>query len=359
MPEETIEYKKLPRVRKLLVRQKIWQGPDHLLSVSSGTFRETNRRFYYSDIQAITIEATDTGKYINVSLGFIIALFGILLFFPALVTGSDTAFFFRFLLGIVFVPSVILLIANLAYGKTCTCRIHTAVQIERLRDLSRIRTATKFVNKVIPLIEQSQGSITPETLGANAEELHRFQASQHADVSKSQENRAEIHHEKGLFHLITFLILLYFALGSFYDALYSIDLKNIIDSILLLTVFVINIMAIMRQANSDLPSSLRILTWSSLIFNSVYIFIYIMFISIWTALSFDQATTIDAEQMREYPLFTNTMLFVGIIYLVLSVPGLVIVARFRAAYQDALALAQTQADVQADMQTIDDAAKGP
>lgn len=359
MPKDNIRYTRLPRVRKLLVGQKIWQGPDHLLSVTYGSYRETNKRFYYRDIQAITIESTDTGKYINVTLGFIIALFGILLFFPGLVTGGFSAYFFGVLMGIVFVPSVVLLIINLALGGTCTCRIHTAVQTESLRDLRRTRTAKKFVNKVIPLVEQSQGTITPESLGANADSLHRFQASQHATVAKHQETKAEMHHEKGLFHLITFLILLYFALSSFYDANYSNDIKNTIDAIFLLAVFIINIVAIVRQANSDMPSSLRVVAWSALIFNSLYTFIIMMFMSTWTVMSLDNPTAITSEQLREYPLFTTTVVFAGIIYLVLAIAGLVILARFNAAYQDALTLTQTQADVQADMQAFDDAPKGP
>ena len=363
MSEDTTRYTRLPRVRNPFLGQRLWQGPDHLLSLSFSSFGERNKRFYFRDIQAITIESTDTGKYFNVTFGLIIALFGVLLFFPGLVTDGDAALGFGILMGIVLVPSTILLIVNLVLGGTCTCRIHTAVQTESMRGLSRTRTAMKFANKVIPLIEQSQGAITPESLGANAEELHRYKASRHAETSKHQTPKAEIHHEKGVFHLITFLLLLYFALGSFYDAVESSDIKNTFDAILFFVWFIFNVTAIVKQSNSDMPSSLRFVTWSAIIFNSLYTFMILTFIMFWAIVSMENAASITPEQMREYPLYTTTMLFGGVIHLVLSGLGLVILARFNAAYRDALTLAQSQADVQADVQAdlkaFDDAPKGP
>lgn len=359
MPEHTDQYKRLPRVRKPLISQKLWQGPDHILCVSYGAFRETNKRFYYRDIQAITIDATDTGKYFNVTLIFVLALFGILLFFPNLVTDTGVAIFFGFLMGMVFVPSIVLLIANLAYGQKCTCSIHTAVQTETLHSLSRTRTANKFTHIVVPLIEQTQGAITSESIGANTDTLHHFKASQHADLAMHMEPEAEVHHEKGMYHLVAFLILLYGSLSSVYDANYFNQWKPALDALVLLTFFILVIMAIVRQVHSDIPSSLRVITWSALIFNSLYTFVSMMFVSTFTMMSLDDPAAVSPERLMEHPLYTTAIIFAGIVNLILSFTGLVILARFSKAYKDALALAQTQADLQADLQAFDDAAKGP
>src|SRR5205085_6722140 len=110
---------------------RLYQGADHLLQIASTGYSESYRRFYFRDIQAITIQKTNLGKIFNGIFGFLMALFGLPAFDmslgPAIAMWSIAGFF------------SLALISNIAFGPTCACYIRTAVQIERLSAVTRIR----------------------------------------------------------------------------------------------------------------------------------------------------------------------------------------------------------------------------
>ena len=63
MPEK--EYQRLTRARSRsafgvvsMSRSSLWLGKDHLLCVDSSGYTETYKRFYFRDIQAVTLVAT-------------------------------------------------------------------------------------------------------------------------------------------------------------------------------------------------------------------------------------------------------------------------------------------------------------
>ena len=350
-------YNRLPRVRKAFTTQHLWQGPDHLLTVRNSVFHESHRRFYFKDIQAITVQATDTGKYFNLLLGFIIALFGILLFFPALVTGGWPAVFLGFLIACIFVPSVVLLIINLVLGPTCSCQIHTAVQLETMRGLSRIRVARKFVAQTLPLIEQSQGRITAESLAANEDKLDTYRARQKAAVPFRSKDRPEVRHENAYVHTALFFLLLVSGIVLLISIFARADFNDIAEAILYLVVLGTNIVALVRQSGTDLPQIIRATTWSSLVLTLIYV-VLTLIVEIVITLSAAPGGLAE-DSLLDNEVFFALLLISAFVALFLGTLGLHATARFRSAYQQALALAQTQADVQADMQAFDDAPKGP
>ena len=61
-------------------------------------------------------------------------------------------------------PVLILLVIHLLRGPTCDCRVKTAVQIERLRSLSRLRKARRVVEKLSQRIHEAQGELSREEL---------------------------------------------------------------------------------------------------------------------------------------------------------------------------------------------------
>ena len=156
-----------------LQHARLFRGPDHLLQIASTGFSETYRRFYFRDIQAITIQKTHWGKIWNGVWGFFVALFGLpsidMSGTPAIIMGSIAGFFGCFLIG------------NLVLGPTCACYIRTAIQTERLAPVTRIRTARRFLRRVRPLIDPLQGSIAHEEL------LVRLRAAPAGSVSPAGE----------------------------------------------------------------------------------------------------------------------------------------------------------------------------
>ena len=162
-------YQRLTRVRNraffsLVTRSRtsLWLGPDHLLCVDSTGFTESYKRFYFRDIQVITVQATNRRAVWNWILGLLAAL--------CLIAG-DLGSLFRndpspqvFVFGILFFVFAVPLVLNNVFGRTCLCQLRTAVQTEDLASLSRIRKTRKVLDKIRPLIAAAQGELTPEEI---------------------------------------------------------------------------------------------------------------------------------------------------------------------------------------------------
>lgn len=139
----------------------LWLGADHLLSLLSTGYTENYKRFYFRDIQAITIEKTRTWQIWNFIWGVavFITLTGLLTSWPK---GSPASWSGDQMAGGIFLGGLMIVLAvflsiNLFLGATCKCYLRTAVQIEELPSVRRIRHAQKIVEKIRPLIATAQG----------------------------------------------------------------------------------------------------------------------------------------------------------------------------------------------------------
>jgi hypothetical protein len=137
------------------LRTKLYLGTDHLLLVEQFILVERYKRFYFRDIQVITV--TESARWIvfGAIWGFL-ALFAVSCFLVnnpvALIVGmSLTALF-----GFAFVH-------NLMLGPTCIVRLQTAVQIHRVSPLERIRDFRKGMETIEPLIRNAQLTNTPRS----------------------------------------------------------------------------------------------------------------------------------------------------------------------------------------------------
>ncbi|MGA9780158.1 MAG: hypothetical protein WBS33_18005 [Verrucomicrobiia bacterium] len=173
MPEK--EYQRLTRARArsafavaAMSRTSLWLGKDHLLCVDSSGYSETYKRFYFRDIQAISIQRTERRQWWTIILGFIAFIFFILTVIsppktsPAQWSGGEIAG--ALCLGGVTGLFLLLLLINLSFGPTCLCHLRTAVQIEELPSLNRLRRARKARARLRPLIVAAQGELTPEEI---------------------------------------------------------------------------------------------------------------------------------------------------------------------------------------------------
>lgn len=165
MPE--IHYKRLTRsgsrggfVVAFRSRGSVWLGPDHLLIVETNGYTENYKRFYFRDIQAFIIQETKNYLWGNVVCGLFSLPFLILIVIamPKTASGwdSDTIGGVMFL-GCIAGLFLLILALNLFFGRTCKVFLRTAVQIEQLPSLNRIRKARRVLNKLRPLIAVAQG----------------------------------------------------------------------------------------------------------------------------------------------------------------------------------------------------------
>ncbi len=165
MPEK--EYQRLTRARSRTAfgavsvsRSCLWLGRDHLLCIDSSGYTESYKRFYFRDIQAVTIVATKRRAVLNgvLLVPIVICLAGLANALFSLPRKDGAVIVAWIIFGAVF--AVPLLINNML-GPTCTCYLRTAVQTEGLPSLSRVRRARKVLDRIRPLITAAQGSQLP------------------------------------------------------------------------------------------------------------------------------------------------------------------------------------------------------
>jgi hypothetical protein len=170
------EYQRLTRARArssfavaFMSRTSLWLGKDHLLFVDSSGYTETYKRFYFRDIQAITMQHTDRGRIWSIVLGMIFMLFLFVTLFtlpkgsPAGWSGGELAG--EIVLGGLMAVLVLFLLINFFLSPTCKTFLRTAVQTEELPSLCRVRQTRKVLGKIRPLIGAAQGGeLSPETI---------------------------------------------------------------------------------------------------------------------------------------------------------------------------------------------------
>ncbi|MCP4108625.1 MAG: hypothetical protein GY749_24265 [Desulfobacteraceae bacterium] len=154
---DRIKYKRLTRQKSsFLFPSSLWLGPDHLLLVISWSVVEEYKRFYFEDIQSVTITETRTWKIFILVTGILGGVSAL----SALLTSGGLAVFFWTMTGF----NIIIFLINLHSGPSCYCYIQTAVQREKLYSISRVRTFQKVAAVIKPLIEQTQERLEPEVL---------------------------------------------------------------------------------------------------------------------------------------------------------------------------------------------------
>jgi hypothetical protein len=177
------EYQRLTRTiwRSLVTMCSLWLGSDHLLSIRSAGFQERYKRFYFRDIQALTIRNTRRRLVWNAVLGCLTALALAVVLYA---TASNKYPLAGGLSSLVLVFGIPLLVNNLL-GPTCACQIRTAVQTEDLPSLNRIRKTRRVLDRIRPLIAEAQGLLTPEEVAANLQQLAAANAPDVAPTSST------------------------------------------------------------------------------------------------------------------------------------------------------------------------------
>jgi hypothetical protein len=152
-------------------RSSLWLGSDHLLLAECTGYSESYKRFYFRDIQSITIRATSARMIWNLILIPIVLICLACCDYPSLAAGTFgpgtvVALIIAFLFGI---P----LLVNNLFGATCACQIRTAVQTEDLPSLRRVRQTRKILRRIEPLITAAQGQLAAGEVAAKMQEVAR------------------------------------------------------------------------------------------------------------------------------------------------------------------------------------------
>ena len=155
-------------------RDSLWLGKDHLLSINSTWFTEEYKRFYFRDIQAIVIRKTRRREFWTMILSLLLLPCAGLAIQQFSKTGLSADLLpWGIMTGIVALP----LVLNNLLGPACTCYVRTAVQVEQLASMNRVRRAHRILERIRPLIAAAQGELTPEEISSGMRQLTEADAA--------------------------------------------------------------------------------------------------------------------------------------------------------------------------------------
>jgi hypothetical protein len=247
--------------------RSLWQGPDHLLWVETVFFKENYKRFFYTDIQAVTLQRTHTHIFWSCVWGLLASVCGLIAFMvadPPLISGSFTAIF------------LLLLTANVVMGPACIVYLQTAAQIQRISSLKRVRTAQRTMTRIKALVEAVQGpwsehsylkagSFSPQT-----SVIPGSSADMPAESTSRNLEAATAVPFKPLLHQILFgLMLAAGALGAVQFQLKNLPLAAL-ETLIHLAVQVMVIAALARWYHQITGTVLAKINWIALFFVTLF-----------------------------------------------------------------------------------------
>ncbi len=297
-------YQRLPGKKHGLYRRaRLWLGDDHLLLVDSNTYQETYQRYYFKDIQGITIRKTAKGKIFNAVVGALAFLTCLQLLISW--AGSDPVWLWFW--GIASGFLLLILMVNMVSGPTCACHIQTPISTNELPSLHRLGTARKVRDRIRTLAEQVQGRISREQIQQTPPPLRSPlpYAGEIKSNAGRQKNRGTIlttgvANYSGWAHwtMMAFNLLLagFLTLYLFINGPAMAGAGLLIGGILLVVI----IIALAKQANSSLPTTVKAVSWS------VMAFIFI----IGSGVYFAMLITMIRDGLIE-PMFSQWALFIS------------------------------------------------
>jgi len=279
---ETRTYRRIPGWSvKRLMGQRLWLGSDHLLLITSQFLTERYKRFYFPDIQAVTITRTSTGMIVNVVAGIAAGLFAVWAvvaytilgwdWIPAIILGGISTFF------------LLLLALNAVLGPTCNCYLYTAVHCEEIYCLGRLSRARRVVRQLRGIIEPVQGSTLTDV---QVDELVRVQGDLTSPGTvaavqplETRPGQQPLRRENGAVHAGLFAVLLVDATVNAIALIQPRFVPMPVGLISLVAVVGLTVAALIRQNWSTLPGQLRNVTWATFVYVClIVVFVYIFMV---------------------------------------------------------------------------------
>jgi hypothetical protein len=258
-------YRKVASSHKMGVATGGWislyTAADHLLLRTSSGFLENYRRFYFADIEAITVRRTARGLYWNVVLviGLLVSL--VVMWenqAPHVATGAFAGFF------------VFLLILNVAFGATCVTQLQTRVQ-SRALPIRRVRKALRVVDRLFKRIEDAQAQIAVAApIETQGQPLASVMPAARLSVPPPLPGENPARRGSWLHAAVFALLLLTGAIAIVAGLQHSAPLRNTACAALLANL-PLGIVALVQQRRYRLPSRPGVIVWISVIAHSFLI----------------------------------------------------------------------------------------
>ena len=251
-------YRKLAPTRMTPIgSSRLMEGQDHLLQIEIRGFQEIHKRFYFSEIRAITVQPSRTGMALHLFIGGLVLLLGSGLA-ATLVFGSPLlARLVQVIIGILVVIAGIWLI-HLLRGRSCSCHVITTVQNEKIPALWRFPATRATLERLAPRIQAAQRQLelepATETPSVNEGQLPLFTAPPPAPAVDAKWSRPV--------NMALFSLCLANAAVLFGNLLVAHLAFDIAETVLLLSLLGVPLVAIVGNRKNR---TLRLLGWVTLI----------------------------------------------------------------------------------------------
>lgn len=262
MAEKIKEYYKLPgrglkRKNSFLlwgIRARLWRGKDHLLSTYNFRYAEEYRRFYYKDIQAITIRKTDQNIIWNSTFILLTIIFALL------AVGFNE--WEQIVFGILAAISIIALVTNILLGTTCITYLQTSVSNVEMPSLGRLKTALKVVKILTPFIHGAQGELDSRDISQKIAE--KMKAPGKITGAGKTKVAAALSTYNGKLHQVLFCLFLFDGCLTVVSLFYPNIALSLVSMLFFLATSGVLITALIKQHESFLSKGLKVTTWAAL-----------------------------------------------------------------------------------------------
>lgn len=275
-------------------------------------FTETYRKFYFHDIQAITIERRPPLAFSILSVAILI-----LAALVAALAPNDVVPY-------ILVPAVaaiaVMAGTHLALGPLCVFRMHTAVQSVEVRCVGRLRSAERLLEKILPLVHAAQSDIVVQGTDRPVR----------AAAQSASNTALALRFDAGWLHVVFFALLAANAVSGLSNLMFESSIKEFVDIAMSLVGLVLNVFCLVRQRGSTLPQLTRWLTWTELILTGVSVFALSTSAGIISGLDVERTNpfeAVDLTQSAFYPYFVAITAGVDV---VIALAGLASLGFYRA-----------------------------
>jgi hypothetical protein len=151
------------------------------------------------------------------------------------------------------------------------------VQQNPLPSLNRLRVARKVIEMLRPVIERVQGKLSPEEASIDQDE--EIPHPMHPLRTPRIRGRG-IRHDDGTIHMMTFSLILLDGILTGINLLHHTIIMAAVSSLLTAVYCVCIVAALVKQRDSDIPDTVRTITWASIGFVCVSYFLsYILMVT--------------------------------------------------------------------------------
>lgn len=150
-------YRRLPGSAGLVIRQRLWLGPDHALLVRSSVISQDYRRFYFADIEAIVIaEIESASRFYGMVLSIMAGVFTL-----GLAVSGYTAW-------AVFCALVCIVLSVFTWTRPLVrCSLKTRVGTQPLPCLKQLQAARRVAAILQAEIQKVQGLMPGDSLASH------------------------------------------------------------------------------------------------------------------------------------------------------------------------------------------------